>query len=242
MRSNQGFGSAIATFPQASFATCRYPDTPAMQRTPAENTWHPEFVAANQAPNRWEGAAAGAAASSSPDSAASAAAAAAAAVPKYNTTGTKPLPIPFSQRPGFAEGEAAAARASRAAYEAFQARQLSAIGGDAIPADYHEHTIHSETHIRSQLKPGQTFRPSKPRVGTTPAERAAAAAAMQEQLQQVSGAVEQQEQEQSRRNLMRGGGAAQMQGGSGARFTTVAVDARAGGPTHYNIPERQQPF
>lgn len=45
MRSNQGFASVIATFPQGSFATCRYPDSSEKQRKPYENTWSAALTA-----------------------------------------------------------------------------------------------------------------------------------------------------------------------------------------------------
>lgn len=74
--------------------------------------------------------------------------------------------------------ERRAAEAKRAAYLAFKSLQLSS-SGDVLPPDYHDHTIHSAEHTRTELKPGQIYRPSKPRMGTTPAERAEAHAKLE---------------------------------------------------------------
>lgn len=157
MRANEGFASVRATFPAGSFATCRYPNEPALQRTEAENSWHPRFVGVCDDVAQRE-------AGQDPEK---------AAPLTYNTTGTKPLPIPFSQRPGYEEEERRVAAEKRAKYLAFKSLQLSSTG-DVIPADFHDHTIYSQTHVQSALKAGEIFRPSKERVGTTPAEREAA--------------------------------------------------------------------
>lgn len=202
--------------------TCRYPNTPEMQRTPATNTWHPEFVEATSGTPSVE--------------------ANLAASLRHNTTGTKPLPIPFSQRPGYAEEEAAEAARKRAAYAAFRAHQISTVGGDKIPDDFYEHTINSEEHIRTQLKPGQIFRPSKPRVGTTPAERANAARVLAEQQAQAVAQAAQADQQAAiarRRAEVRAEAEA-------AHYIPAAMDAtrpaRTGGlqPEYYNIPQRTQ--
>ncbi len=235
----QGFASVIATFPQGSFATCRYPVLPEQQRTPQENTWHPSFVQVPSGRDRY----------------AESAAAAAGNAPQlqeakqhlqHNITGTNPLPIPFSQRAGYEEEEAAKKAAQRAAYLAFRAHQISSVGGDKIPADFHEHTVHSSEHIRTQLRPGQVFRPSKPRVGTTPLERAHAALSMQRAQEATAEAGRDEERiirDVERRAAMRNQAAAQgmMQYQQG-EYTTVTSDPRRqapGQPSHYNVPTRQ---
>ena len=89
MRSNQGFASAMCTFPMGAFMSCVYAATPATQRCEDENNWHPQYVGVEH--------------SAEARALAEAAAAGRPLPPKHNTTGTKPLPIPFHMRPGFAE-------------------------------------------------------------------------------------------------------------------------------------------
>ena len=283
MRSNQGFASVIATFPQGSFATCRYPDTAEKQRKPYENTWsvahahaertetlrpswpphpplilplsrcvrrHPEFVSKPPAENKWQEAEVAASGGPAPQL-------------SHNTTGTKPLPIPFSQRPGYEAEQAAVAAAKRAAYEAFKAHQISSVGGDKIPDDFHDHTVYSEEHVRTELKKGQIFRPSKPRVGTTPLERAnatnelaasqhlavSAAAVQDREDREMQRRYDQRTQRQQQFQFRAGAGGMDRgmhMGGAGVRYVPAALDEsrpqRTNGqqPAYYNVPERQQ--
>jgi len=228
MKQNQGFASVIATFPQGSFATCRYPVTPEQQRTPAENTWHPEFVVPDPAPNPAMAAAA-AAAGVEPE------------VRRYNITNTKPLPIPFCERPGYEEEQRAQAAAKRAAYEAFKAHRISSTGGDVIPPDFYHHTQHAPVHINTMLKAGEMNRPSKPRVGTTPVERAAAAASqaqMQATLRARAAEEDAAQEAAERRARARRQGEEDYAAGN---YRQVAVDprfAQQGAPHYYNVPTR----
>lgn len=209
---------------------------------------HPEFVSKPPAENKFQEAAV-------------AASGGAPAPVSHNTSGTKPLPIPFSQRPGYEEEQSAIAAAKRAAYEAFKAHQISSVGGDKIPADFHDHTHYSEEHVRSELKKGQIFRPSKPRVGTTPAERANATnelAASQHLAVSAAAVQDQEDREMQHRYNQRTqsqfqfrAGAGGMDrgmhmGGAGVRYVPAAMDEsrpqRTNGsqPAYYNVPQRQQ--
>ena len=238
MRSNQGFASVIATFPQGAFMTCRYPHSAAEQRRhPEENTWHPQQAGVAEEQPKMPN-------------------------PPHNTTGTKPLPIPFNQRPGYEEEEAKEAAAKLAKYEAFKALRLSNTGGDVIPADFHEHTIYSAVHAATEHQAGEIFRPSKPRIGTTPHERAAAAeklAREQREAEQIGRARQEEEaaaaaagaeaarQRQLRHHHQQHQQQQQQQGGYEEDWRPAAYDPsraqRTNGqqPTHYNIPARSFP-
>lgn len=215
MRSNQGFASVKTTFPKGSFATCVYPDNREQQRGEHENTWHPQFPGVAETP------------------------AVMPAVP-YNTTGTKPLPIPFSQRPGYDEEERLAAEAKRQKYLAFKAMQLSSVGGDKIPADFHEHTISSAVHDATQHRPGQLFRPSKERVGTTPMEREAAAKKLAES-QAAAEEAGRQEYEAARQAEERARSYQQPAAYRPAAYDpTRATRTNGQQPTYYNVPVHTQ--
>lgn len=85
MRANEGFASVRATFPQGAFMSCRYPNEPHLQRTAESNTWHPRYPGVDDEQLRAADEAAG-------------------ILPlRHNTNGTRPLPVPFSQRPGYEE-------------------------------------------------------------------------------------------------------------------------------------------
>lgn len=218
MRSNQGFASVKTTFPMGSFATCRFPDDPTLQRSEGENTWHPQYPGVTEVP-------------------------AAMPNPPYNTTGTKPLPIPHNLRPGYDEELAKEAAEKKAKYEAFKALRLSNVGGDKIPDDYHDHTIFSAEHASTEHHAGSIYRPSKPRVGTTPHERAAAAAklANDQAAAEATGRVQAAE---ARAEYIRQAQEALYD----EQWRQAAVDParpqRTAGqqPTHYNIPTKQTQY
>jgi len=214
---NEGFASVRASFPSGSFATCRYPDLtePNLKRQPHENTWHlfeSEAEAKANAPGTPFDL------NASP----------------HNMSGTKPLPIPFSQRPGFEEEQRRLAEEKRRRYEAFKSQRISS-AGDHIPPDFYDHTQTSETHIQTMLNAGQTYRPSKPRVGTTPAERAKAEQELRQKQDRLAREYALQEQ---RTAASSSSSQASRQGAGGQQQQEETVFLPASG---YNIPVRAQP-
>ncbi len=72
----------------------------------------------------------------------------------------------------------AAAAATRARY---QAMQLSRPEGDRLPPDFYSHEVHSDRHLQTMHVPGEIYRPSRPRVGTTVTERFTACQRLREE-------------------------------------------------------------